>query len=164
MYNCVLLAFDGTVEGRRALREGALLARCCNAEIHLLSVVPETPALRAAVSGSPAAMAHQCEAYQAVLDYGVERLRDMGCSPVTSLQMGDPNDIIADYARHIGADLIVVGHRKRTFLERWWSGSGGFLVDTTRCSLLIGRNEISDEDFEAEIRRRLGAAGPPVHA
>jgi nucleotide-binding universal stress UspA family protein len=164
MYKCVLLAFDGTVEGRRALREGALLARCCDAQIHLLSVVPETPGLRAAVAGSPAAMAHQCETYQGVLDYGVERLRHMGCEPITSLQVGDPNDIIADYARHIGADLIVVGHRKQNFLERWWSGSGGFLVDTTNCSLLIGRTEISDEAFEAEIQRRVGAAGAKVHA
>ncbi|MHB8286652.1 MAG: universal stress protein [Caulobacteraceae bacterium] len=163
MYKCVLLAFDGTVEGRRALREGALLARCCDAQIHLLCVVPETPGLRAAASSNPNCMAQQCETYQSVLDFGVERLRDMGCMPTTSLQIGDPNDIIADYAHQVGADLIVVGHRKQNFLARWWSGSGGFLVDTTNCSLLIGRTEISDEDFEAELHKRLGAR-TPAHA
>ena len=39
MYKRVLLAYDGSVEGRTALREGALLARQCGAEVFLLSVL-----------------------------------------------------------------------------------------------------------------------------
>ncbi len=35
----VLLAYDGSVEGRTALREGALLARQCGAEVFLLAVL-----------------------------------------------------------------------------------------------------------------------------
>jgi hypothetical protein len=41
MYKRILLAYDGSVEGRTALREGALLARQCGAEVFLLSVVAE---------------------------------------------------------------------------------------------------------------------------
>jgi len=41
MYKRILLAYDGSVEGRTALREGALLARQCGAEVFLLSVLAE---------------------------------------------------------------------------------------------------------------------------
>ena len=39
MYKKVLLAYDGSVEGRRALREGAKLAQLCRADVFLLAVV-----------------------------------------------------------------------------------------------------------------------------
>ena len=39
MYKKVLLAYDGSIEGRRALREGAKLAQLCRAEVFLLAVV-----------------------------------------------------------------------------------------------------------------------------
>ena len=39
MYKKVLLAYDGSIEGRRALREGAKLAQMCRAEVFLLAVV-----------------------------------------------------------------------------------------------------------------------------
>ncbi len=39
MYKKVLLAYDGSIEGRRALREGAKLAQFCGAEVFLLAVV-----------------------------------------------------------------------------------------------------------------------------
>jgi nucleotide-binding universal stress UspA family protein len=42
MYKRILLAYDGSVEGRTALREGALLAKQCGAEVFLLSVLTDT--------------------------------------------------------------------------------------------------------------------------
>jgi nucleotide-binding universal stress UspA family protein len=44
MYKRVLLAYDGSIEGRRALREGAKLAQLCDAEVFLLAVVETAPA------------------------------------------------------------------------------------------------------------------------
>jgi nucleotide-binding universal stress UspA family protein len=41
MYSRILLAYDGSVEGRTALREGALLAKQCGAQVFLLSVVTD---------------------------------------------------------------------------------------------------------------------------
>src|SRR5258708_13087751 len=53
MYKKVLLAYDGSVEGRRALREGAKLAQLCRAEVYLLAVVEissiMTPAARVSI-------------------------------------------------------------------------------------------------------------------
>ena len=59
MYKRILLAYDGSVEGRTALREGALLARQCGAEVFLLSVLAdyntflltEVSKARAAIAG-----------------------------------------------------------------------------------------------------------------
>src|ERR1039458_3118902 len=39
MYKKVLLAYDGSIEGRLALREGAKLAQLCHSEVFLLAVV-----------------------------------------------------------------------------------------------------------------------------
>src|SRR5437762_8029608 len=39
MYRKVLVAYDDSIEGRRALREGAKLAQLCRAEVFLLAVV-----------------------------------------------------------------------------------------------------------------------------
>ena len=41
MYSRILLAYDGSVEGRTALREGAVLARQCGAQVFLLSVLAD---------------------------------------------------------------------------------------------------------------------------
>jgi nucleotide-binding universal stress UspA family protein len=45
MYKRILLAYDGSIEGRTALREGALLAKQCRAEVFLLSVLADTGTL-----------------------------------------------------------------------------------------------------------------------
>ena len=45
MYKRILLAYDGSLEGRTALREGALLARQCGAEVFLLSVLVDSGTL-----------------------------------------------------------------------------------------------------------------------
>jgi len=42
MYKRVLLAYDGSLEGRTALREGALLARQSGAQVFLLAVLVDT--------------------------------------------------------------------------------------------------------------------------
>jgi len=47
---------------------------------------------------------------------------------------------------------VVVGHRRQTLLERWWSGaSGAYLVDNVGCSVLVARNVISDEEIEGVL-------------
>ena len=45
MYERILLAYDGSLEGRTALREGAVFARQCSAEVFLLSVLDDTNTL-----------------------------------------------------------------------------------------------------------------------
>jgi nucleotide-binding universal stress UspA family protein len=157
MYRRIVLAYDGTREGRTALREGALLARGCGAEVFLLSVVAETAGLQIGESAAPQAVDHERAAYRAILDEGLERLRAHGADAVGRLVQGEPAKVIAAFAREMQADLVVVGHRPQRGLTRWWSGStGAYLLDYLGCSLLIGRNTITDEQFEQAFPSRSG--------
>lgn len=160
MYKRILLAFDGSVEGRGALREGALMAKACQAQVFLLSVVAETPGMRIGEGAYPAAPAYGQDSYREVLAEGLTRLGEMGLQATAELMIGEPAQVIGAYARQVQADLVVVGHRKQSLLARWWAGpTGSYLVDHVPCSVLIARNAISDEVFTAACR---GAAEPAV--
>ena len=43
MYRTIILAYDGSLEGRLALREGARLAQLCQARVVLVAVVEVGP-------------------------------------------------------------------------------------------------------------------------
>src|SRR5271154_1521987 len=148
MYTKVLLAYDGSIEGRRALREGARLAQLCGAEVFLLAVV-ELPSAVTADAGVAIPIGNQTANYESTLAEGVERLKALGFSPTARLEAGDPGQKIADVAEEIGAQLVVVGHRPQGRLARWWFESvGSYLVKRLRCSVLVGQTEISDDELE----------------
>ena len=96
------------------------------------------------------AVAHELEKFREVLERGVNRLKQLGMEPVAKLAVGDPARVIGEFAKEVGADLVVVGHRKRSMLERWWSGTAGaYISDNIGCSLLIARNAVSDSALDA---------------
>jgi nucleotide-binding universal stress UspA family protein len=153
MYKRILLAYDGTHEGRTALREGALLARRCRAEVFLLSVLAESTGSRIVQGMQGGPLAHEEQTYKEILEDGVTRLRQLGFAPASKLTRGDPAQEIGAYAREIRADLVIVGYRKQGVLSGWWSGpSGAYLIEYLHCSLLIGRSAMSAEEFELELR------------
>ena len=148
MYRKVLLAYDGSIEGRRALREGAKLAQLCRAEVFLLAVVELSP-IGTPDAGLTIPIDEQTANYESTLAEGVERLKALGFLPTARLETGNPGQKIADVAEEIGAQLVVVGHRPQGPLARWWFGSvGSYLVKRLRCSVLVGQTEISDDEFE----------------
>ena len=163
MYKKVLLAYDGSVEGRRALREGAKLAQLCRAEVFLLAVVELSP-IMAPDAGLTIPIDEQTENYKAVLAEGVERLKALGFSPTFRLETGEAGQKIAEFAEEIGAHLVVVGHRPQGPLARWFGSVGSYLVKRLRCSVLVGQTEISDDEFE--LLKQLGevpTADPVSH-
>jgi nucleotide-binding universal stress UspA family protein len=147
LYKKVLLAYDGSIEGRLALREGAKLAQFCGAEVFLLAVVE--PSFGATLEGGVAIlMDDQTAAYKEILAEGVERLKTMGFSPTARLGVGAAGQEIAGVAEEIGANLVVVGHRSTGPLARWWFGSvGTYLIKHLHCSVLVAQTEISDGQF-----------------
>jgi nucleotide-binding universal stress UspA family protein len=148
VYNKVLLAYDGSVEGRRALREGARIAQFCGAEVFLLAVVEVSAGTGTLEGGLAIPITEQVEIYKNILGEGVERLKAMGFAPTARLGMGEAGREIAAVAEEIGANLVVVGHRPDGPLARWWFGSvGTYLVKHLRCSVLVAQTEIGDEEF-----------------
>jgi len=153
MYKKVLLAYDGSLEGAIALREGAFLARKCGADVFLLSVVPHLGGIQVAEGVHGGVIAHELERYREVLARAVRRLTQLGFKPESKLAIGEPARVIGAIVKEVGADLVVVGHHKRNLLERWWSGAAGaYISDYIDCSLLIARNAVSDVDFERVLK------------
>ncbi len=150
MYKSILLAYDGSMEGALALREGALLARTCGAKVVLLSVIPNTTGGVEIAEGVGGAFTEQIDGYKDLLRQAVAWLKQRGLEPVARLVIGDPAQIIGAVAKEVAADLVVVGHQRKSFLSRWWSGSTQvYLSDHVSCSILIACNPTSDEAFEA---------------
>ncbi len=153
MYARILLAYDGSREGAVALREGAVLARRVGAKVFVISVPPQFRGIAMSEAASAGAMHEYLDHCRSVLDLAVTRLRGFGMEPVARLVTGDPVREIGAFAAEVEADLVVVGHRRRNLIERWWSGSGGsYLSDSLGCSLLIARNVLDDQVFEAQMK------------
>uniref|UniRef100_UPI0035CA712C universal stress protein n=1 Tax=uncultured Sphingomonas sp. TaxID=158754 RepID=UPI0035CA712C len=155
MYKHLLLASDGMKESLVALREGALIAQNFGATAHLLIIDPETAATRIAEGYSMSRIPAQG---QKLLDLGLGRLSQLGVTATGELIRGEPIPLIVNRVHLLKIDLIVLGHRRRSFLNRWWSGSsGGYIVDDVPCSLLVARATITDEEFETYLN------GNPAH-
>lgn len=154
MYRTVLLAYDSSLEGARALREGALIARACGARVVLLSVVPNTAGLQMAEGVYGGCVAQQLESYKDLLKRATAWLEARGFQPTARIAIGEPAPMIGKVAREVEADLVVVGHHRTKFLARWWSGStNAYLCDTVGCSVLIASNSLTDEAFDASLQR-----------
>jgi nucleotide-binding universal stress UspA family protein len=155
MYRRIVLAYDGTKEGRTALREGALVALRSNAQIFLLAIQTGVAGIGIADSLQAGPLPQrQLEDFKTILEEGVVGLKSLGVEPVAKLVSGEPAIEIRNFAREVGADLVVVGHRRQSLLDRWWSGSSGaYILDNIDCSLLVARRLISNEEFAAELER-----------
>jgi len=137
MYKEILLAFDGSPDGREALVQAESLASACNATVHLLAIIDssESMVIVEAMSYIPE---NQRFVIQSVLDEGMRRLRRAGCAGTSEIKYGKPAEQIILSAKEMGVDLIVVGHRDQGTLARWLNGSvGESILHQPPCSVLI---------------------------
>ena len=138
MFRKVLLCYDGTAEGRRALREGGDVVLTMKSEAYLLAICQSLVTSSIPEGVTPELARSEDERAQALLGEGVQWLTDRGIVAAGSLEYGNAVDCIAETAERIGADLIVVGHKHRTRLARWWSESEEeSLLERIRCSVLV---------------------------
>jgi nucleotide-binding universal stress UspA family protein len=138
-YRTILLAYDGTAEGRRALQEGAEVAKHLKAKTHLLAVVADDAGAAMAQAGGAAAPMERTQFYQGTLNEGVKFLKGEGLDATGYLVHGDPVAKIVKLAERVKADLVVVGHRERGPVARWWNTPTSMsLLDKLDCSVLIG--------------------------
>jgi nucleotide-binding universal stress UspA family protein len=142
MYKRILLAYDGSQSGQKALLECREVASLANAELYLIAVSPPAAALIGGEGYVYDARAEEDErkAFQRVLDDGISQLRGEGRTVVKGeVVVGQPVDEITQYAKRIQADLIVVGHRHLdSWAARWWRGSvSKALIEHAPCSVLV---------------------------
>jgi nucleotide-binding universal stress UspA family protein len=153
MYHKILLCYDGSEEGRNALKEGAEVALCMNADTYLLAILRDEVAPNVPECFSETYFNGEQQAATRILREGVEWLKARNLEAHGQLVFGNPVEHIARCARKLGVDLIVVGHRHRSRLARWWSDAeDATLLDRAPCSILV-----SVPAAEAEVAHGPGA-------
>ena len=141
MYKKIVLAYNGSVAGQKALLASRDLAAWGQAELYLVAVMPLNlnTVVAEGIVYSAQEEQQQTQAYERVLQEGLEKLDQLVFKAKGELLSGDAIQEICACAKRIDADLIVVGHQRRTgWLERWWSGSiSKSLVEEAPCSVLV---------------------------
>ena len=149
MYQTIVLAFDGSREGRAALSEGIELAALCDAGVHLVSVmeVAKSCAFTQGIYALEEIANSEMSDLTGLVDEGLEQIRNRGIrEPNGHIALGQPVEQISHLARKIQADLIVVGHKHRSPLTRWWQGSlSRRLIDEANCSVLVALHPEDDQ-------------------
>lgn len=143
MYKRMLLAYDGSREGRVALKQGAELAQMAQGEVCLLAVLKFPAGMSMAMGVIPEGfLSDEQKHVDEVLAEGAQHLRERGISVQPRSVYGEPIEKIIEAAKQFHADLIVLGHRPRSAMARWWQGSVSMsLLDHVPCSLLIAMGE-----------------------
>ena len=138
MYQKILLCYDGTVEGRRALRQGGEVAIAMHANTYLLAICRNMVSTSVPEGVTPQLVSCEEDTARALLAEGVQWLKDRQIAAEGMLVYGDPLVHIPQVANRIGADLVVVGYRYRSRLARWWSESEEVtLLHRISCSILV---------------------------
>ena len=141
MYKRILLAYDGSEAGQKALLDCGDLANLSGAELSLIAVMPlhmGSIGLEVGVYDQ-AAEERERERYQAILDSGIARRAGAGHKVTGEVVAGDSVSEITRHASKINADLIVVGHKHLDgWAARWWQGAiSGALIEHAHCSVLV---------------------------
>jgi nucleotide-binding universal stress UspA family protein len=140
MYKRILLAYDGSETGQKALLESRDLASWGGAEMHLIAVMPPPAAFIGGEGGvyDLGLEEQERKEYQAILEDGLRRLRETGHQASGDVVVGEAVIEIAEYARKVKADLIVVGHKHLdSWAARWWRGSvSKALIEESPCNVL----------------------------
>ncbi len=138
MIKKILMAYDGSRDGKMALLQCSEIASFTKAETHLLAVAGMPSSMFLTEGFLPEELLEEeKKRAQEVLDEGVAQLKDRGYVVSGHLAVGEPVEEICRLAVDIGADLIVVGHERKG-IARWWRGSvGKSLIDHSPCSVFI---------------------------
>ena len=140
MFKRILMAYNGSRDGKSALLTCAALAAFTKAETHLLAVAGMPSSMFLTEGFLPEELLEEeKKRAQDVLDEGIAQLKEKGFAVTGHLAVGEPVEEISRLASELNADLIIVGHSQRaSFASRWWRGSvGKSLLDHAPCEILI---------------------------
>jgi len=140
MFNRILLAYNGSREGKSALLACAEIAGFAKSETHLLAVAGMPSSMFLTEGFLPEELLdEEKKRAQEVLNEGIAQLQQRGFKVQGHLSVGEPVEEICRLASEIKCDVIVVGHQqKASFASRWWRGSvGKSLLDCAPCSIYV---------------------------
>ena len=109
MFKRVLLCYDGSEVGRRALKRGAELAILVGAQVYVLSIIPNGIADAAVIAGATGqvCLVDESEGYHKLLDDSVEWLKTRGVAAEGYLASGNIIEAHSDHKTRM-SDLDLV--------------------------------------------------------
>ncbi len=141
MYQRILLAYDGSKSGQKALLDSRDIAQWGQASLTLIAVTPLYMQMVGVEGGiyDSGLVEMEKEKYTGILNEGLQQLVASGSQASGEVVTGETVDEIVRYARTMDADLIVVGHRHLDgWAARWWRGSvSKSLIEHAPCSVLV---------------------------
>ncbi|MEA3196784.1 MAG: hypothetical protein QOF32_836 [Gammaproteobacteria bacterium] len=147
MFKRVLLCYDGSEAGRRALRRGTELAILLGAQVYVLSIVPAGVADAAVAAGAAghACLVDEAGAYRKLLDESIEWLKARGVQAEGYLASGNTIEQIITFSRRLAIDLIVLGHYPQPSGGFWWgSPQRVSLAERANCCVFVAVNASDD--------------------
>jgi nucleotide-binding universal stress UspA family protein len=161
-FDRILLCYDATPEGQAALRCGAELAKRLRAETHLVAIFNCARWTRGFDVLSSVGFDIDEEGARAVLQKGIDRLREWDVNATMHLVTGNPIDEIPRLANSLKVNLIVIGHHHENFLTRWWGGENhAQLLERVPCDVLFKSADPEQDDEILSPRTAADVAREP---
>lgn len=123
--NQILVPTDFSENAGHALSYAVEMAKRCSATIHLLHtpVIPTYLLMDLSYSPGPEAVTRILNESQTALDEQAKVLADAGVEHFTAIREGTVHEVIRDYAKEHGVDLVIVGTHGRTGVSKLMYGS-----------------------------------------
>jgi nucleotide-binding universal stress UspA family protein len=134
----ILVGHDGSRDAETAFEDALDLAALARARLSVVSVAspPEPPTEVETRAAIESATGHYEKLFESLRRQAQERQVELR----THVLVGHPADQILKTATAQGADLIVVGHRGRSAIREWVSGSTSRRIVThAKCPVLVVR-------------------------
>jgi nucleotide-binding universal stress UspA family protein len=137
----IAVAFDGSEESKRALKEGCTMSRALGVDLLTVTVMEPLPSYSAyaAVAGGGVLRVLQEDRdlhYDGILSDARAQAQSEGCSIEASLATGDVVDAIAEFVTSNGVQLLVVGlHHRELRIARMWSTAHA-IAQQVHCNIL----------------------------
>lgn len=139
-YKKILLGYDGSENAKRALDRAIALSRAKGASLRVVVAVSTVltvygPTAPYYPPGYPEQIMKEGKK---LLDVAVNKAREAGCKVSGSVEDAHPSEIILRLADTEGIDLIVLGRRGISGVERLLMGGvSSSVVNHSKCDVLI---------------------------
>ena len=123
-FKAILVAVDGSEGSDRAVQHALdMISTGCAAELHLLNVQPSVGGAVSSFVSRDQIEAYHREEGEKALASAVAMAEKAAVPAQTHVSVGRQGEIVADFARKVGASLVVLGTRGHTGLAGVLMGS-----------------------------------------
>jgi nucleotide-binding universal stress UspA family protein len=136
----IVVGFDGSEHGRRALERAADIAKMRGARLAVVSSAQLSRLVRDPSGAVRPLDPAELEERESALEAAKSLVAEQGLEADFIEGTGDPADVLVQEAEESGADLIVVGTRGLNVAQRWLLGSVSTkVVHHAPCDVLVVR-------------------------